>query len=122
MINIDMKLPKNMMRRFDKLLDKHIKQAEKDIIEHLLKDVDTVKRFKDQTGRLRDSIKVKYTKDGISIYLDDKVADYGKYVYQGTNSWKADKFLENALIKSSTYIYGSIRNAVRRAVNELNKG
>ena len=100
MIDVDIQLPKNMQRRFNLLLEKHIKQVEKDIITHLKANINSVKRFKTQTGQLESAIKVKYTDTGISIYIDENIADYAKYVYNGHGTWKADKSSYIALASS----------------------
>jgi hypothetical protein len=76
-------------------------------------------RFKAQTGNLERSVKNNIeTKQNriISIFqLDNKIANYGKYIHNGFRSWKPDPFLLQAIITRTTFIKRQIRILMKKA-------
>lgn len=52
-------------------------------------------RFESRTGNLERAIKNNKTADGGSVYVDESIAPYGKYVHDGHRSWAADNFIED---------------------------
>jgi hypothetical protein len=60
-------------------------------------------RFTARTGNLERSIKNRVTAEAnkiLSIFeLDNKIANYGKFIHNGFRSWKPDPFLEDSFNK-----------------------
>lgn len=67
----------------------------------IVKDANRQHRFKPQSGNLERSIKYRISitpKRIISfLFLDNRIANYGKYIHNGFKSWKPDPFLFNAV-------------------------
>jgi HK97 gp10 family phage protein len=74
-------------------------------------------RYDRQTGRLDRAIKISHDKDGGSVYIDDSIARYGKYVHEGTKRWASDPFLTNAVDSTRTQMDAMIDRAVDSAIS-----
>ena len=75
-------------------------------------------RFTRRTGKLERSIRTETTKDGGTVYLDEGIANYGKYVHQGFGSWSADKFLDVAAEGNMRLLDSDVGRAVDKAIND----
>lgn len=110
-------------RRFSLLFNREVKRAEKDIKNRLLYSAREVHRYKHKTMTLRDATKVKgnLLVGGISLYVDTREADYGRYIITGQRSWASDPFLDEALNKNIKWINDRIQKAVDSAVIQFNR-
>jgi hypothetical protein len=122
MISVDIKVPKGL-NKLQEILNRNLITADKEIANLLLTNINRNKRYEDRTGRLTSAIKVKgdITK-GLSIYLDENVANYAKFVHGGQQSWKADQFLYNSINESRDTIISIVTAAVNKSVAEFNRG
>jgi len=120
-IELDVNLPKNLKSKFNTILNRYMKLANKQIVDILINDVDSVKRYTDRTGKLTNAITTKISDNEIMIYIDESKADYAEYVYKGHGSWKADKFLEKSLEKNKDKIYKIVKLAINKAIVEFNR-
>jgi len=75
-------------------------------------------RYTRRSGKLERSVRVETTTKGGSVYLDDGVANYGKYVHEGFRSWGSDKFLENATDNNLRALDADVDRAIDKAIND----
>ncbi len=74
-------------------------------------------RFESRTNQLERSISnnIKTSKHKIlsTFFLDDRIANYGKYIHGGFKSWKPDPFLEDAFDKHIKLLKQLIRQKMK---------
>jgi HK97 gp10 family phage protein len=75
-------------------------------------------RYHRQSGKLERAIKVELTNTGGSVYIDDGIAPYGKYVHNGTRKWDSDPFLTEAFDEKSRDLDRAVDLAIDKAINE----
>lgn len=85
-------------------------------------------RYNSQSNNLERSVTKKVPSSGTSglVYLEDGIAKYGKYIHEGWHSrkgkrvkgWRADRFLDKALIKRGRDIVIGISAAIDRAIKK----
>ena len=77
-------------------------------------------RYESHTRGLERSVQWKIEDDGMkgTVYLDEDIADYGKYVIGGHGTWDPDPFLETALEKREPEIREGFEKAVEKAIKE----
>lgn len=96
----------------------------KEVIEKVSNDVvleaKAQHRFTSRTNNLERSIKnkIETTRRKItSIFeLDNKIANYGKYIHKGFRSWKPDPFLENSFSKHIAMLKKSLKNKMKAMI------
>ena len=75
-------------------------------------------RFTSRSNNLERSIQSNAEKVGDNVigevFLNDSVADYGKYVHEGHGSWRPDKFIEQAMARNEAKITSEIEAAISR--------
>ena len=121
-MSITVQIPKNLGSKFDKMLTQEMKTADTAISKRLVDYSKSNHRFESRTGRLESSITVKGNlKDGLEVYLDLSVAEYGKYINYGQRTWNADKFLAQALKDNQSWINKRVNTAVNNAVKRFNR-
>lgn len=123
MVNIDIKIPKNLSQKFDRILTAELKKADELVSKLLLEYAKRNHDYKSRSGRLDSAIKVKGTLEtGLYLYVDLKVADYGEYIINGFGTWNADDFIREALVHNADKINKILNTAVNTAVNKMNSG
>ena len=75
-------------------------------------------RYKTDTGFLERSVKSKVDKLSGTTFLDDGIADYGKYIHEGFKSWRPDQFLYRAFSRLTSKIVKGMQDAVNRAIRK----
>jgi len=122
MISSNISIPKNLDVKFDRLLKTELTKAQTDISNRLLLTAKNDHRFTSRSGRLISAIKIKGSLDkGLELYLDENIADYGRYVHDGQKSWKRDSFIEHSLKVNDAWIQQRLNLAVSNAVNRFNR-
>lgn len=53
-----------------------------------------------------------------AVYIDDGIAEYGKYIYKGHGSWKADRFIHAAMRKRRKKIVAGVNRAIDEGLRE----
>jgi hypothetical protein len=76
-------------------------------------------RYYRNTGRLERSVQVHMESDGGSVYLDEGIADYGKYVHEGQRSWAPDQFVYDAFESQRDEIDSDLTYAISQAIREM---
>jgi len=75
-------------------------------------------KFEPRSGDLERSVMnhIKISKNKIiSVFkLEDRIADYGKWIHGGFHSWKADKFLEKPFEKKTKQLKKLIKQKMNR--------
>lgn len=66
-----------------------------------------------------DGMKYPDSKSGGMLYLEDGIADYGKYVHEGHGSWQPDQFIYDAFKQREAFILPGIMGAVEKACAEI---
>ena len=78
-------------------------------------------RFKTQTGALERSVlsEVDPIKLQGTVWLEDGVARYGKYIHRGFKSWQADPFLYDAFRRKKKQIIKNIETIIIRVARGI---
>lgn len=76
-------------------------------------------RYYRNSGHLEDSIRVKIESDGGRVYLEESIADYGKYVHDGQRSWAPDPFVYDAFESQKDEIISDLSYNIAQAIKEM---
>lgn len=121
-ISVKYEVPQGMQTKFNKMLADELKKAEKQIGKLLVSYAKNNHRFESRTGRLEGAIKIRGNLNtGLEVYIDLNQADYGRYIVKGQRTWKADKFMEQALSNNESQIQEIMERAVNDAVLRFNR-
>ena len=82
------------------------------------KDAKIHHRFKSRTGTLKNAIKSVREEYGASVYVDESLADYGKYIHDGFGTWAPDKFLDEALADNEQKIVRDVEKAISKEIRK----
>jgi hypothetical protein len=117
-INIDTKGFENFMGALPEKLERELRIEMKNQLVGLQEEAMKDHRYETHTRKLEESVQWKISSDGKvgEVYLDDSIADYGKWVIRGHGTWAPDEFLEKALTKREEDIRKGFEEAVERAV------
>lgn len=64
-----------------------------------------IHRYNHRTRKLRRATKSRSIKTlGLRTYIDEQVADYGKYVHEGHGTWGADRFIDDSVKRNEKNI------------------
>lgn len=107
---------------FEQMLNEELVKVSKEIGSRLVKDAKIKHRYQTRSGTLDSAIKQKGdVTEELQVYIDGLVADYGKYIYYGHGTWKADKFLEEVLDDDAEWVIDKIKDAINKAIEKFNR-
>jgi len=116
---------KNIGEDLQKNLDRHMKLARKHIATLITKTARNEHRYNHRTGELRNATKSRSIKNATSLivktYIDEGIAPYGKYIHNGTGTWSADPFINDAIKKNWNRINEIISKHIDEAMAETFK-
>lgn len=75
-------------------------------------------RYKRRTGKLERSISVETTPEGGEVYIEEKTADYGKYVHEGFGKWSPDQFLISAFERKLPALDAALDRAIDDSIKK----
>lgn len=75
-------------------------------------------RYKSRTGLLNSAIREEVRDLVADIFIDDTIADYGKYVHEGHGTWRPDPFIDSAVAYKDEELMYMFESAVERAARE----
>lgn len=79
-------------------------------------------RYKSRTGKLKGATKaVADLSKSISLYVDQGIAPYAKYVVNRRGTWDGDNFLEEAMEKNRDEINSIIKDLYNDSIQEWNR-
>lgn len=73
-------------------------------------------RYIRRTGKLLRSVRMETNTDGGSVYIDEGLAPYGKYVHDGTRHISSDPFLYEAADANEHILDSAASDAVDHAI------
>ncbi len=118
-ISIEDKVSANLNKLADTLMNGIIKDGIHPYLDKVKFSAKRKHRFSSRTGKLERSITVKKNVSGGVVFLDRGLADYGKWVHNGTNKWAADKFLTDAAESKDRDLDNSIDQSMNKSIKKL---
>lgn len=84
-----------------------------DQMEEVARDARRHHRFTTRSGDLERATLADVNDDmSGEVYIEDGIAVYGKYIYRGHGSWKADRYIHRAMRRRKAAIIESMSKAV----------
>lgn len=121
-LNVNLTFRPTNLPRYQEFVNKRLNEASKLIAKLIERYAQEEHRYEHRTGTLKSATKsTSYstaTKKIISSYIDDGIADYGKYISKGFKSWEPDPFISDAIQNHWSEIMAIIDRHLEMALND----
>jgi hypothetical protein len=112
-VTVDSKQVEDGLNRLSSTLESSVVQkAVQPVLKQIQVEAQRHHRYTRRTGRLERSIRSTMNRTGGEVFIDDSMADYGKYVHEGFKSWNPDKFLYQAAEKYDKVLDVAVEKAI----------
>jgi Icc-related predicted phosphoesterase len=106
------KPPKDFSSDIDKAIDQSMKELENE----LEQSIKTNHKYISRTGNLQNASKVDVNKYSLKAYIDNKIADYGKFIHSGTKFISPDPFVTENMESKQEKIIQTITKNINRSI------
>jgi hypothetical protein len=104
------------LRELSRNAERLVREAQENSSKELEREARTVHRYRIRSGLLERATKSEIVQSAINLYIDNGLADYGKYVHEGTNKRPPDRFVYQAMERKEDSIRDKIETAFDKAI------